>query len=62
MLTVAGEPILTYKAPAAHAKIDYRSVLDDLSEIAGRDVVENVVSKHSAHVQGSRRMIVKITA
>ena len=62
VLTVAGDPILTYKAPASHAKIDYTSVLSDLSEIAGRDVVENVVSKHSAPVQGSRRMIVKITA
>ena len=61
VLTVAGEPILTYKAPASHAKIDYTSVLSDLSEIAGTDVVENVVSKHSAPVQGSRRMIVKIT-
>ena len=61
VLTVAGEPILTYKAPASHAKIDYTSVLSDLSEIAGTDVVENVVSKHSAPIQGSRRMIVKIT-
>ena len=61
VLTVAGEPILTYRAPARHEKIDYRSALDDLSEIAGRGVVENVVSKHSAPVQGSRRMIVKIT-
>ena len=62
VLTVAGDPILTYKAPARHEKIDYRSVLSDLSDIAGRDVVADVVSKHSAPVQGSRRMIVKITA
>ena len=62
VLTVAGDPILTYKAPARHAKIDYTSVLSDLSEIAGTDVVADVVSKHSAPVQGSRRMIVKITA
>ena len=62
VLTVAGEPILTYRAPAMRKKVDYRSALDELSEIAGRDVVENVVSKHSAPVQGSRRMIVKITA
>ena len=61
VLTVAGEPILTYKAPAVHEKIDYTSVLSDLSEIAGTDVVADVVSKHSAPVQGSRRMIVKIT-
>ena len=62
VLTVAGEPILTYRAPAMRAKVDYTSVLDDLSEIAGRDVVADAIRKHTAPIQGSRRMIVKITA
>ena len=61
VLTVSGDPILTYRAPARHEKIDYRSALSDLSEIAGRDVVADAIRKHTAPIQGSRRMIVKIT-
>jgi len=60
VLTVGGEPILTYKAPAPSARVDYRAVVDDLRGIIDDHTVDLLISSHTEEQQGARRMLIKI--
>ncbi len=59
-LTVGGEPILTYKAPAPSARVDYRGVVDDLRGIIDDHTIDMLISSHTEETQGARRMLIKI--
>ena len=60
VMTVGGEPILTYKAPAPSARVDYRAVVDDLRGIIDDNTVDLLISSHTVEQHGARRMLIKI--
>jgi len=60
VMTVGGEPIVTYKAPAPSARVDYRGVVDDLRGIINDHTVDSLISSHTVEHQGARRMLIKI--
>jgi len=60
VLTVGGDPILTYKAPAPSARVDYRAVVEDLRGIIDDHTVDLLISSHTEEQQGARRMLIKI--
>ena len=60
VLTVGGEPILTYKAPSPSARVDYRAVVDDLRGIIDDHTVDLLISSHTEEQHGARRMLIKI--